>query len=236
MFPLRDSIISVVIFITNNVVQVVAETCSNGIICNSPYTCCHGNCCHDNDDDYIYGYRMSFWNLWYFWFIILFVLMSCFGGCGYYKQRQRIIRRRTGSPARSNRRSRTIILTNTGETNPTSYAYSGPGAEPYSNVYQPPPYSEVMLHPGLYPTNKENLPPYPGDSSQNRTATDTVPINTDTVPIQPPPYTEIANQNTDLNQPTYQNTTPQAAHQNSAPLQQQTTNQQAPQESNQNVA
>jgi len=26
-----------------------------------------------------------------------------------------------------------------------------------------------MLHPGLYPTNKENLPPYPEDSNQERT-------------------------------------------------------------------
>ena len=30
-------------------------------------------------------------------------------------------------------------------------------------------YFQVMLHPGLYPTNKENLPPYPEDSHQDRT-------------------------------------------------------------------
>lgn len=78
--------------------------------------------------------------------------MSCFGGCGYYKQRQRLIHGRTSSPARSTRRSRTIILTASGEPNTTPYAYSGPGAEPYANVYQPPPYSEVGKIIWLYNT------------------------------------------------------------------------------------
>lgn len=202
MIKVENYMLVVVFFITHNVQQVLGEICSNGKTCSSPYKCCDGSCCHDNnDDDYIYGYRMSFWNLWYFWFIILFVLMSCFGGCGYYKQRQRIIRGQSGSPSHTNRRSRTIILTNTTET-VTPYAYSGPGAEPYNNVFQPPPYSEVMLHPGLYPTNKENLPPYPEDSNQERT--EAVPINNEVALPQPPPYTEIANQNTaHLQQQTY---------------------------------
>jgi hypothetical protein len=96
---------------------------------------------------FVYRFIIPFvlnWECYFIYrFIILFVLMSCFGGCGYYKQRQRIIHGRSSSPSHTNRRSRTIILTNTTEA-VTPYAYSGPGAEPYNNVFQPPPYSEVI--------------------------------------------------------------------------------------------
>ena len=33
-------------------------------------------------------YRFSSWNMWYFWFLIIFLLLSCLGVCGYWRRRQ----------------------------------------------------------------------------------------------------------------------------------------------------
>ncbi|KAK3108994.1 hypothetical protein FSP39_020426, partial [Pinctada imbricata] len=129
--------------------------------------CCGSSCCYDDDRHMTYEYRISFWNLWYFWFVILFILMSCFGGCGYYKQRQRYAQSQNtffGSIGRdrstTHRNNGAIIVDH---THPSYYAYSGPGADiPAEVTMQPPPYSEVVTQPVLYPANKSDLPPYPG--------------------------------------------------------------------------
>ncbi|KAL5006635.1 hypothetical protein ScPMuIL_015441 [Solemya velum] len=139
--------------------------------------------------------------MWYFWFVILFILMSCFGGCGYYKQRQRLIQNRgsnrpfffLGRNSRqpgTTRQATGVVIAR----DPQSYyAYSNPSAEIAQDpTLHPPAYSEVVSQPGLYPYNKSSMPAFP-----------TEPKNEASMP-QPPPYSEVAsevfcpNQNTAL--------------------------------------
>ncbi|KAL3832450.1 hypothetical protein ACJMK2_024092 [Sinanodonta woodiana] len=176
--------------------------------------CCGRTCCYEADDldetrsHYSYGYRLSIWNMWYFWFVVLFVLMSCLGGCGYYKQRQRMIRSRSNSslgffsslqPRSSSRRSRGNMATVMLEpSNNLPYGNTGPpNMTPYPDLtLSPPPYSEVVSQPDLYPVNKSNLPLYPGDQIINTQSGQhplTVCGNVSQFP-QPPPYTEVAKQ------------------------------------------
>ncbi|KAH9496893.1 hypothetical protein Btru_010089 [Bulinus truncatus] len=135
--------------------------------------------------------------------LIIFMLMSCFGGCGYYRQRRLALMSRSSSltrpdpvlPAtchRSTRRSRS----QEGSRQFNFFAYNGPGfngPEPVSNL--PPAYYEVLNQPNLYPANKIELPPYPGIiktgedsqlvySSQRQTVVPSLDASL------PPPYTE----------------------------------------------
>lgn len=225
--------------------EIVADNCDNGTRCPAHKYCCSSGCCYDDHDDsrYNYGYRLSIWNMWYFWFIILFVLMSCFSGCGYYKQRQRMLRSQhsgnngfgffsvfqTQGPNRSYRHDvselashNTDIQRQSQQTNnPTGFwsFFQVPSRSRHGNTgvvtietgyrgqvdhegatLQPPPYSEVVNNPELFPPNtKVDLPPYnqepvvsPLTSSGTQSGETTVPVN----PPQPPPYSEVANQNT----------------------------------------
>jgi len=121
MLTIFKIVISLLLMSILSVTEVLGEICPDGRTCISPMRCCERTCCYEADDldetrsHYSYGYRLSLWNMWYFWFVVLFVLMSCLGGCGYYKQRQRMIRSRSNSslgffsslqPHNSSRRSR----------------------------------------------------------------------------------------------------------------------------------
>ena len=77
--------------------------------------------------------------------------MSCFGGCGYYKQRQRVLRNQQGLghgflsvfqvPQRRQISSRIVTLEPAGYTSPSGFGYNnstGIGVN-----LAPPPYSEV---------------------------------------------------------------------------------------------
>lgn len=102
MITIFRNVISLLLMSILSVTEVLGEICPDGVTCTSPMRCGR-TCCYEADDldetrsHYSYGYRLSIWNMWYFWFVVLFVLMSCLGGCGYYKQRQRMIRSRSNS-------------------------------------------------------------------------------------------------------------------------------------------
>ncbi|OWF40025.1 uncharacterized protein LOC110464361 [Mizuhopecten yessoensis] len=206
-----------IVFLVEIVNQVVADTqyCSDtGEKCDYPKTCCPGGCCygadgHDNRHNHAYSFRVSFYNLWYFWFIVLFVLMSCFGGCGYYKQRQRFSRSRgvcgVTVPSQGGRSSRQPSTIRSGTSNnpsllPSSHSNFGyTGSEyvrPGLNL-RPPPYSEVMMQPDLYPAHKSELvlPPYPGTQQVSPHNSGSSEPSSSGLP-QPPPYSlfQLSNQ------------------------------------------
>ncbi|XP_071957204.1 uncharacterized protein [Antedon mediterranea] len=105
-------------------------------------------CC--NIDECCYYTTYSYWNLWYFWFIIIFVLMTCFGGCGYY--RRQYIHTSTGQRIPVNQ---TTYLT--AGVQPTVVPVHGPYQQsaamaPAGAFQSPPPYSEVTKQ-NVYPPN-----------------------------------------------------------------------------------
>ncbi|XP_069111537.1 uncharacterized protein [Argopecten irradians] len=199
--------------------QVIADTqyCSDtGERCDYPKTCCPSGCCYGvnnnhNNDHHAYSFRVSFYNLWYFWFIILFVLMSCFGGCGYYKQRQRFARSRgvcgvtlatqLGNHPHPHQPStlRPGISINPAhlQSSHSNFGYTGSGDIRSGITLQPPPYSEVMMQPELYSAQKseEILPPYPGTQHISSNNSGGTRMTSSGLP-QPPPYSlfQSANQ------------------------------------------
>lgn len=80
-------------------------------------------------------------------FVILFILMSCFGGCGYYKHKQRLLLMPRDTYVN---RGRTSARTTPGlGLIPSHTAAASPQTEPItlqpSISILPPPYSEVFL-------------------------------------------------------------------------------------------
>lgn len=131
-------------------------------------------------------------------------MMSCFGGCGYYKHRQRLI---GGEPVRGQRgffsilvqshrergRDTRRVLTpqNSGYPDHLGYYY---GRYPDTNLeasMAPPPYTEVVSNPDLFPPNVKTG--MPEDTGAENRPPGNEPSNQ--MP-QPPPYTEVANQST----------------------------------------
>lgn len=110
--------------------------------------------------------------------------MSCFGGCGYYRRRRLAALQQSAEiqPSRCH-----VTHERCANTRQSYYAYTGPGADPVPDVlHLPPPYTEVMNQPNLYPVNKVDLPPYPGPPSAKGESS-CLPGDT----IHPPPYTEL---------------------------------------------
>ncbi|XP_061185745.1 WW domain binding protein VOPP1-like [Saccostrea echinata] len=146
-------------------VQLILFSEVSGIICpktgESCESCCEGRCCVNDEETISYTYRISFWNLWYFWFVVLFILMSCFGGCGYYKHRQRLLMMprdtfvHRGRPNARNTPGFGIMPT------PATVSNSRPAQEQTSVSVLPPPYSEVAKQPRDHFETKP--PPYPGN-------------------------------------------------------------------------
>ncbi|CAH1789156.1 unnamed protein product, partial [Owenia fusiformis] len=166
--------------------QAFASYCeAAGKICSGSEYCCTSGCCM-----YRYHYTWSVWNMWYFWFIIIFVLMSCFGGCGYWKRRQWMM-----SQQRAHMQANAHQQT-TGQPMPGMpvypYVYDNPyattetTAPPQGAFPTPPAYSEVISKPNQFPGSKTDLPPYPGFTQ--------APLNTVSSPgpvagpPAPPPY------------------------------------------------
>ncbi|KAL4222678.1 hypothetical protein ACF0H5_018719 [Mactra antiquata] len=205
--------ICIVVIFISVVSEVLADICGDGTRCARGMECCSTGCCdldsHDIDDRrYTYGYRLSIWNMWYFWFVILFLMMSCFGGCGYYKHRQRF-----GQPVRDHRSffsyladpysrnsGRVLSLEHGGYPDRTMGGYvisRTPDANLAASM-APPPYTEVVSNPGMFPPNTKigvhgymsdgNTPAYGNNIPGNNLPGHVMP--------QPPPYTEVANQNT----------------------------------------
>ncbi|XP_076472116.1 uncharacterized protein LOC143301598 isoform X2 [Babylonia areolata] len=160
--------------------------------CQSPLKCCADSlkCCYDyghNNNSYIRGFKFRVWNMWYFWLVVIFIMMSCFGGCGYYR-RQRLAAMQLSASATPTS-PRRVCVTSQRRTVPPSglYAYTGPGADSGSTAALPPPYAEVMQQPSLYPMSKAELPPYPGPPADK----DPMQVgNADEV--SPPPYCEVS--------------------------------------------
>ena len=89
----------------------------------------------------------------HFRFVILFLMMSCFGGCGYYKHRQRLV---TGQPVRGHRNflsiltepyssstGRVLTVENAGYPESRGYVFNrGPDPNLAASM-APPPYTEV---------------------------------------------------------------------------------------------
>ena len=85
----------------------------------------------------------------YFRFLVIFVLMSCFGGCGYWRRRQWMLanqQRTTSQPSYPSRSQsaqyRTAVF---GYAAPFGMQQSTP-AQPQGAFPSPPPYSEVSTY------------------------------------------------------------------------------------------
>ncbi|XP_046349837.2 vesicular, overexpressed in cancer, prosurvival protein 1-like isoform X2 [Haliotis rufescens] len=186
-------------------IHALAENCGNDIHCFSPYTCCANvkSCCYDRDaqDNFRRSYKLHIWNMWYFWFVIIFIMMSCFGGCGYYRRRRMatLHQQRQRAPITTRR---TNHIRGSSTRNSQSYlAYVGPAAsDPPEISFLPPPYSEVSSHPGMYPENKADLPPQYSLIASNYAGSPSPPMalnaqdlaaGTNNMP-KPPPYCEVA--------------------------------------------
>ncbi|XP_005093973.1 proline-rich protein 2 isoform X1 [Aplysia californica] len=157
------------------VIEAFADYCGDELFCDSPYRCCETKrgCCYDSMLHHSKHFRLQIWNMWYFWFLIIFMMMSCFGGCGYYRRRRLALLTQSPSPPlrptprhvlslqrhgrqrRANQESRNTAAYN-------YFAYNGPGVIPPETSGLPPAYAEVMSQPAMYPPNKVELPPYPG--------------------------------------------------------------------------
>jgi hypothetical protein len=185
--------------------EVFADYCGDSLFCDAPYKCCEmkKGCCYDSMLHNSRHFRLQIWNMWYFWFLIIFMMMSCFGGCGYYRRRRLAMLTRTPNPPPLRpttilepAQRRTRIRSYEGNTRQLNFfAYIGPGVslpEPVSNL--PPAYAEVVNQPVLYPSNKMELPPYPGNDKPEDGHFGFVPPPTSMITNQetclPPPYTE----------------------------------------------
>uniref|UniRef100_A0A2C9LN03 WW domain binding protein VOPP1 n=1 Tax=Biomphalaria glabrata TaxID=6526 RepID=A0A2C9LN03_BIOGL len=136
--------------------EVLSDYCGEDKFCHSPYKCCESRkeCCYDSMLHSNQLFRLQIWNMWYFWLLVIFMLMSCFGGCGYYRRRRLALMSRSSSLTRpdtilpapchsSTRRSRN----QEGSRQFNFFAYNGPGfngPEPVSNL--PPAYYEVCVY------------------------------------------------------------------------------------------
>lgn len=172
--------------------EVFSEYCGDNKYCQTPYKCCANSqaCCYDEDSSrYTRGFKLHVWNMWYFWLVIIFVLMSCFGGCGYYRRRRIAALQQT--PSQSPARSCASRFRRHHNPAPDYYAYTGPGANATPDIlHLPPPYTEVMQQPGLYPVNKMELPPYPGPPEGAKDEESGTLYRPETA--NPPPYSEVA--------------------------------------------
>lgn len=127
--------------------------------------------------------------MWYFWFILIFILMSCFGGCGYWRRRQLLLAQHQqhmmghydNYHTPSNRGTYngphltlpvfpanydpSIFVGGGGGTAVHARNIGDYGAHPPSQQFfpSPPPYSEVVAKPEVWPPSKDELPPYPGE-------------------------------------------------------------------------
>ncbi|XP_002741429.1 uncharacterized protein LOC100378640 [Saccoglossus kowalevskii] len=130
--------------------EVFAEECAGyEHSCSPPEYCCNYTCCRAYN-------HYSFWSMWYFWCIVVFILMACFGGCGYYRRRHVLLQRHNGRPT-------TLIIAGTTVSTHDMYATSAPPvpvpAQPMGAFPAPPPYSEVTSKPNMYP-KAVAMPPY----------------------------------------------------------------------------
>ncbi|XP_077978548.1 uncharacterized protein LOC144433986 [Glandiceps talaboti] len=133
--------------------EVSAEYCSDyGHSCSPPEYCCSYTCCKAYT-------HYSFWSMWYFWCIIVFVLMACFGGCGYYRRRHLLVRGR-GQPTTvvfaSTHPAQTVSSQNTQNVQMPHVI-----ERPVGDFPAPPPYSEVTSKPDMYPKTDSMASPYP---------------------------------------------------------------------------
>ncbi|KAK2163295.1 hypothetical protein LSH36_82g04058, partial [Paralvinella palmiformis] len=162
--------------------------------CEEPHKCCGATCCIPTDLEHHYRsqLRWSVWNMWYFWFVILFVLMSCFGGCSYYRRHQLLLARHQAVFGESSRTypdwqfspsfpvslfsgfstqnsQQRAAASNSASTTTTTTTVQPvyPDAQISTQIFpSPPAYSEVVSHPDVYPPNKDpELPPYPGQQT-----------------------------------------------------------------------
>ncbi|XP_014676063.1 PREDICTED: splicing factor 1-like [Priapulus caudatus] len=164
--------------------------------CPGGKECCNnvsqGGCCnprqpslptygYNNDHNTYYGVHhytlLSFWNMWYFWFIVISLLIACFGVCGYWRRRHMWNLYGPGPYSGMHGMvppSRYLM----GNRMPGNYRqrFSGypslfihhdagqPASLPMGSFPEPPPYSEVVAKPESYPPpyaeDTDSLPPY----------------------------------------------------------------------------
>lgn len=138
--------------------------------------------------------------------------MSCFGGCGYYKQRQRILRNQQSmgpsflsvlQVTSRNRHGNTRIVTleTTGYTPPADYNFTHTMDTTQHTMANlaPPPYSEVVDNPDMFPVSKNQGESYlPYDlSAGNQSHGESIGRHQSNQMPQPPPYSEVAYQHSD---------------------------------------
>ncbi|RUS80235.1 hypothetical protein EGW08_012000 [Elysia chlorotica] len=200
--------------VSNHSVFGDRQHCSDGSYCSSPSKCCETRrgCCYDSMMQSKH-FRLQVWNMWYFWFLVIFMMLSCFGGCGYYRRRR--LAMLSNSPGASPAGLSPTISPSHGAGNcgrgqerqgrPFNFfAYNGPGNAamyPVPQYHQPPlvasmppAYAEVVNQPNIYPVSgKAVLPPYPGQD--NAQMVPSAGAGAGIWPLEdsslPPPYTEF---------------------------------------------
>lgn len=159
--------------------------------------------------------------MWYFWFMVIFVLMSCFGGCGYWRRRQLMLNSSSSEPSSFapwygfgfGTRQRRIngygpsvtsapinvpVLPTTSYEHP-SYRAQQPssvsppsGGLPQGTFPDPPPYTEAVNKRGCYAPDKDDLPPYPGGPNQSPYSIGLSEVPGNYPACSPPAYSETA--------------------------------------------
>jgi len=136
------------------------------------------------------------------WFILIFILMSCFGGCGYWRRRQLLLAQHqqhmmghydnyhtSGNRVTYNGPHLTMPVFAAGY-DPSIFVGGGGaavharnigdfGANPQTQQFfpSPPPYSEVVAKPEVWPPSKDELPPYPGEPIVSANQGEAMPQN-----------------------------------------------------------
>ena len=102
---------------------------------------------------YIYMYIIPYIYCGTFRLVIIFILMSCFGGCGYYRRRRMAAMQQGLSTSLSTSQSPRRVCTSRQRRHtpqPDVYAYTGPGADTVTDLHLPPPYTEVGVRMSMW--------------------------------------------------------------------------------------
>ena len=81
----------------------------------------------------------------FFRLVIIFILMSCFGGCGYYRRRRMAAMQQQSLTTAQSPRRVCVSRHRRQPQPPDIHAYTGPGADIATDLQQPPPYTEVCV-------------------------------------------------------------------------------------------
>ncbi|XP_078572032.1 uncharacterized protein LOC144859349 isoform X1 [Branchiostoma floridae x Branchiostoma japonicum] len=137
------------------------SSCFSSKQCRQGQFCCRYMCCQLSLFSYYYTHV---WDVWYLWFVVIFVMMACCGGCGYYRRRQHLLQQSRMSPGGA------IVYAGAlpGDHMSSQTPQHGLSQTQLPEAAAPPPYSEVTTKPDVYPLAPDSFqygpaypPPYP---------------------------------------------------------------------------